>query len=345
MTIAAPRHAPALSVVVPCYDEAACLPEFLTRMRAACIAAEAGSFEIVLVNDGSRDDTWACIRASALTQPGVVGINLARNHGHQLAVTAGLVHARGERVLVIDADLQDPPELLGEMMRKMDEGYDVVYARRRARSGETAFKRWTAHVYYRALQRLSDVEIPRDAGDFRLMSRAIVDRLNAMPEQDRFLRGMVAWLGGRQTEVAFDRDPRYAGATGYSFLKMARLALAGLTGFSTAPLHLAAVLTLFGIALGIAFGMYSLAARLFGQVVPGWTSLALLIVAFSTAQLGCLAVISMYLGRIFIQVKQRPLFLVSEIAASEAGVHLAAAAPVSVPDDQEERVRAAGGVR
>jgi glycosyltransferase involved in cell wall biosynthesis len=312
-----------LSVVAPCFNEGACLPRFLDRMIAACQTSANGSHEIILVNDGSTDNTWACIRAMALTRPGVVAINLSRNHGHQLAVTAGLSRAKGDRVLVIDADLQDPPELLGEMMARMDQAFDVVYGRRRTRAGEGGFKRTTAHIFYRLLGRVSDVAIPMDTGDFRLLSRSMVERLNAMPEQDRFLRGMVAWLGGRQSEVIYDRDRRFAGNTGYTLMKMVKLAMAGLTSFSTVPLRLAAILTMFGMFIGCAVALYAVAGRLLGNVVPGWTSLALVMVFFSTAQLACLAVMSVYVGRIFMQVKQRPLFLIDEVVTTDARVALA----------------------
>ena len=229
----------ALSVVAPCFNEERGLDRFVARMVAA--AAGFGAFALIRVNDGSRDKTWACIRAMAERYPQVLGVDLARNHGHQLAVTAGLSLARGARVLVIDADLQDPPEVLGPMMARMDEGFDVVYGRRRSRPGESRFKRATASAFYRVLGRLSEVEIPTDTGDFRLMSRRIVDRLNAMPEQDRFLRGMVAWLGGAQSELLYDREARHAGETGYTLAKMLRLATDGLAGFSRAPLKLAVV--------------------------------------------------------------------------------------------------------
>ena len=323
-------HRPRLTVVAPCFNEEDGLPAFLDRMVAACEKFAGGSYEIILVNDGSSDHTWPCIRAMALLRPGVVGVNLSRNHGHQMAVTAGLTHARGERVLVIDADLQDPPELLGEMMRRMDEAFDVVYGRRRARAGESLAKRGSAWLYYRLLGALSDVSIPLDTGDFRLMSRRIVDRLQAMPEQDRFLRGMIAWLGGRQTELLYDRDPRFAGQTGYSVSKMLKLAIAGVTSFSTAPLRLAAVMTGCGMVFGAGVGVYALASEWIGHVVPGWTSLAILIALFSTAQMACLAVLSIYVGRIFTQVKARPLFLVDEVVTSPASVALGASSPSDV---------------
>ncbi len=308
---------PALSIVAPCYDEEQGLPAFVERMLAAAAAAVGDDHELILVNDGSRDRTWACICAMTQRHPRVLGVNLSRNHGHQLAVTAGLSLARGARVLVIDADLQDPPELLADMMARMDEGrLDVVYGRRRTRAEESGFKLATASAFYRLLGALSEVEIPPDTGDFRLMSRRIVDRLNAMPEHDRFLRGMVAWLGGRQGEILYDRDPRHAGKTGYTLRKMLRLAINGLAGFSTAPLKIAVVLAFIGMGLAAAIVLYALIGFFTGQVAPGWTSLALIMVFFGVGQLGCLAIIGAYLGRTYMQVKGRPLFLIDEVVGS-----------------------------
>lgn len=305
-----------LSVVAPCYNEEESLPAFLDRVSAACRAVAGSDYEIVLVNDGSRDRTWGVIQQAARTQPGLVGVNLARNHGHQLAVTAGLNLARGERVMVIDADLQDPPELLAEMMAKMDEGFDVVYGRRRSRAQESRFKLATASLFYRILHRVAEIDIPADTGDFRVMSRRMVDRLNAMPEHDRFIRGMVAWLGGRQTEVLYDRDARFAGETNYTLAKMARLAVNGLTSFSTAPLRIASFLAIVGMILAAAIVIYALVAFTQGNVARGWTSLALITVFFGIGQLGCLAIIGAYLGRIYMQVKGRPLYVVDEVIAS-----------------------------
>lgn len=328
---------PRLSVVAPCYNEEAGLPRFVERMIAACQRFAGGSYEIILVNDGSRDRTWACLRTMAKTLPGVVAVNLSRNHGHQLAVTAGLATARGECVLVIDADLQDPPELLGPMMARMDEGFDVVFGRRRARAGESAFKRTTAHIFYRLLSRISEVEIPVDAGDFRLMTRDIVDRLNAMPEQDRFLRGMIAWLGGRQTEVLYDRDARVAGETGYSLIKMLRLAVSGVTSFSTLPMQLAGVATGAGVLAGLGIAIYIVHGALSGHAVPGWTSLALVMVFFSSAQLACLTVMSLYVSRIFKQVKQRPLFLIHDVVECEMRFGMATPARPTVKFEGDYR--------
>ena len=309
---------PRLSIVAPCYNEADALPAFLERMLASATAVCGSDFELILVNDGSRDGTWPLIEAKARATAGVVGINLARNHGHQLAVTAGLGLAQGERVLIIDADLQDPPELLGEMMRRMDEGFDVVYGRRRTRPSESRFKLATAGLFYRTLSAIAEVDIPRDTGDFRLMSGRIVERLNAMPEQDRFLRGMVAWLGGRQSELLYDRDPRHAGASGYTLGKMMRLAVDGLTSFSTAPLRLAGLMSALGVGVAFVLATYAVVGFFFGRAEPGWTSLALIVVFFSTAQLICLTIFGEYLGRVYMQGKHRPLYLVDEIVTRDA---------------------------
>ena len=314
-----PTVALALSVVAPCYNEEGSLPAFVERMCASARAVVGEAFELVLVNDGSRDKTWPCIQALSLARSEVVGVNLSRNHGHQLAVTAGLTVARGARVLIIDADLQDPPELLGLMMARMDDGFDVVYGKRQSRGGESAFKLATAKWFYRLLHSVSEVDIPQDVGDFRLMSRRIVDRLNAMPEQDRFLRGMVAWLGGRQTEIAYDRDARHAGETAYTLSKMVRLAVNGLTGFSTAPLKIAVVLASAGIALAALIVLYTLYGFFIGHAQKGWASLALIQVFFGVGQLGCLAIMGAYVGRIYTQVKGRPLFMVDEVVRGAEG--------------------------
>jgi dolichol-phosphate mannosyltransferase len=233
-----------------------------------------------------------------------------------LAVTAGLRLTRGERVLIIDADLQDPPELVGAMMARMDEGFDVIYGRRRKRAKESRFKLAAANVFYRLLAIVSEFDIPRDVGDFRLMSRRTVERLNAMPEQDRFIRGMVAWLGGRQGELLYDRDPRFAGQTKYTFAKMLRLATHGLTGFSTAPLRM--VTTLAGVGLLIAIGLvvYILIGWSQGHVSRGWTSLAIMMLFFGIGQLASLAIMGTYVGATYMQVKGRPLYLIDEVVTS-----------------------------
>lgn len=310
------QTAPALSIVAPCYNEEATLPTFMARMVAAAEAAVGSDYEIILVNDGSRDGTWSVIVSMTKEYARVLGVDLSRNYGHQIAATAGLRLSRGRSVLVIDADLQDPPELLPQMIGRMAEGYDVVYGRRRTRASESGFKLITAKMFYRLLGRLAEIDIPFDTGDFRLMSRRITDQLNNMPEQDRFLRGMVAWLGGRQTEIVYDRDARFAGHSGYSLGKMLRLAVSGLVGFSTVPLNIAVVLALLGSAIGLGLVLYVLSSFLAGHVVTGWTSLALLIVFFGVGQLVCLAIIGVYLGRTFMETKRRPLFFISGTVSS-----------------------------
>src|SRR4051794_34887464 len=231
---------PALSIVVPCYNEEGCIRVLYDRLTAAAAASAGRDYELVLVNDGSSDRTWPMMRELAASDPRVVAINLSRNHGHQLALTAGLDLCRGNDILVIDADLQDPPELLPAMLETMREsGADVVYGVRKSRRGETAFKRATAHGFYRLLSRATEVDIPLDAGDFRLMSRRALDALLAMPEQARFIRGMVAWIGFKQVPLAYDREERFAGDTKYPIGKMVRFALDAITGFSSAPLKLA----------------------------------------------------------------------------------------------------------
>ena len=305
----------ALSIVVPCYNEEGCLGVLHERLGAAARTATGDDYEIVLINDGSRDDSWAIMRRIASDDPRVVAVNLSRNHGHQLALTAGLDLCRGEQILIIDADLQDPPELLPAMLETMREsGADVVYGVRRSRAGETAFKRATAHGFYRLLSRATDVDIPVDAGDFRLMSRRALDALLAMPEQARFIRGMVAWIGFRQVPFVYDRAERLAGETKYPLRKMIRFALDALTGFSSAPLKLAS-----HVGLGLSIGSVALIAYIAfawanGRNVPGWTSLMLIVVVIGAVQMFVLALMGEYIGRLYNESKGRPLYIVQEIA-------------------------------
>ena len=276
----------ALSIVVPCYNEQECLPALHDRLTKAARGAGGHDYELVLVNDGSNDRTWEMMRELADKDPHLVAVNLSRNHGHQLALTAGLDLAHGDKILVIDADLQDPPELLGPMLEVMDkEQADVVYGVRTSRAGETRFKRATAAGFYRLLARATEVDIPVDAGDFRLMSRRALNALLAMPEQARFIRGMVAWIGFRQVPFAYKRDERFAGTTKYPLRKMVRFALDALTGFSSAPLKLASHAGLW-LALGSLLVMlYILAGWLSGRAIPGWTSLMLVVVVIGAVQM------------------------------------------------------------
>ena len=304
---------PRLSVVIPCMNEELGLPELYRRVTKACRDAVDGDYEVVLVNDGSTDGTWAGMHMLAEQDGHLILVNLARNHGHQLALTAGLSISRGQRVLILDGDLQDPPELLSPMMRLMDEGADVVYGQRRHRAGETFIKTFTARVFYRLLQRLTDVTIPPDTGDFRLMSRRAVDTLKRMPEQHRFIRGMVSWIGFRQVPLLYDRDERYAGETKYPLSKMIRFALDAITGFSILPLRLASILGVVTGFLSLIILVYAIVGWALGRTVEGWTSLLAVILIIGSAQLLVLGVIGEYLGRLYIQTKQRPLFVIDEI--------------------------------
>ena len=308
-----------LSIVVPCFNEEACLVALHQRLTASARSAVGDDYEIVLVNDGSRDGSWRMMRELSAKDPHLVAVNLSRNHGHQLALTAGLDLCRGETVLVIDADLQDPPELLGEMLDAMRrEDADVVYGVRKSRAGETAFKRATAHGFYRLLSRATEVDIPLDTGDFRLMSRRALDALLAMPEQARFIRGMVAWIGFRQVPLAYDRDERFAGETKYPLGKMIRFALDALTGFSSAPLKLASHV---GLALSVGSVLliiYIAFAWVTGRSIQGWTSLMLVVVVLGAVQMFVLALMGEYIGRLYNEAKKRPLYIVQEIAGRDA---------------------------
>ncbi len=308
----------ALSIVVPCYNEEACLDALHERLAAAAAKSAGEDYELVLVNDGSKDGSWPLMQALAARDPHVLAVNLSRNHGHQLALTAGLDLCSGDIVLIIDADLQDPPELLAAMLDVMRrEHADVVYGVRKSRKGETAFKRATAHGFYRLLARATDVDIPLDAGDFRLISRRALDVLLAMPEQARFIRGMVAWLGFRHVPILYDREERFAGDTKYPVSKMLRFALDALTGFSSAPLKLASHA---GLALSVGsllIILYILYAWLAGHNIQGWTSLMLVVVVLGAVQMFVLALMGEYIGRLYNEAKRRPLYIVQEIEGAE----------------------------
>ena len=313
-------HRPALSVVIPCYNEAACLELLHARVSAAAQAAVGDDHEIVLINDGSKDDSWAVMQRLAAGDPHVVAINLSRNHGHQLALTAGLDLCAGAQILIIDADLQDPPELLSEMRRTMvEQQADVVYAVRRKRAGETVFKKATAAAFYRVLDRVTDTPIPLDTGDFRLMSRRSLDALLAMPEQARFIRGMVAWVGFRQVPFPYDRAERHAGETNYPLGKMIRLAFDAVTGFSTAPLRWASHVGLALTGVSALLVVYIILGWLTGSAVQGWTSTMLVTVVLGAVQMFVLGMIGEYLGRLYIESKRRPLYLVADVAGPVMG--------------------------
>jgi glycosyltransferase involved in cell wall biosynthesis len=309
---------PAVSVVAPCFDEEDVLPLFLSRIGGV-LDSLGGTSELVLVDDGSNDRTWEIIEKAAVEDSRVVGVRLMRNHGHQLALTAGLSVCRGERVLVIDADLQDPPELLPDMMALMDDGADVVYGQRRRRAGESMLKRATAALFYRLIGRMTDLEIPRDTGDFRLITRRVLDLLIAMPERHRFVRGMVSWIGGKQVPLVYDRDSRAAGKSKYPFAKMLRFAADAITSFSMVPLRLSVILGWIMSGIGFAGAINSVYGALYGQTVPGWSSLMAAIGLLTGTQFLMLGIIGAYLGRLYDQSKGRPLFMIRDMVGGPEG--------------------------
>ena len=311
---------PALSVVIPCYNEEACLEQLHARVSAAARAAVGDDHEIVLINDGSRDASWSVMQRLAAADPRLVAINLSRNHGHQLALTAGLDLCAGEQILVIDADLQDPPELLVDMRAAMvEQSADVVYAVRRKRDGETFFKKVTASAFYRVLDRVTDVPIPLDTGDFRLMSRRALDAFLSLPEQARFIRGMVAWVGFRQVPFLYDRHERVAGESKYPLGKMIRFALDAVTGFSTAPLRFASHVGLALTGATVLLFLYVMGSFVLGRTVQGWTSTMLVVLFLGSVQMFVLGMIGEYLGRLYVESKRRPLYLVADVAGPVQG--------------------------
>ena len=301
-----------VSAVAPCYNEAAVLVEFHRRLSAAC-GGVTDDYEIVLVNDGSSDDSWSVLLSLAEQDPHVVAINLSRNHGHQLALTAGLAYCRGERIFIIDADLQDPPELLSEMMARCDSGADIVYGKRRSRAGESVFKRLTAFLFYRVLNLFTDQHIPEDTGDFRLITRRVLDVLNSMPENHRFIRGMISWVGFQQVPFLYDRSPRFAGETKYQLHKMLRFALDAVTSFSVRPLRLAFYAGGILCAVSILLLAFSIGAYFVDKTIRGWTSIMAVILFFLAAQFLVLGLIGEYVGRLYMETKHRPLFIVEDI--------------------------------
>lgn len=301
-----------LSVVIPCHNEAAVLPELHRRVSAVC-RETVRDYELVLVNDGSTDGTWPMLVSLSASDPHVVCVNLSRNHGQQLALTAGLALCGGERILILDADLQDPPELLPAMMAALDDGADVAYGQRERRDGETVFKRVTAYLFYRVMNLLADRRIPEDSGDFRLITRRVLRVFCSMPERQRFIRGMIAWAGFKQVGIPYRRDPRAAGETKYTLRRMAGVALDAITSFSVRPLRLALYAGLCLCLASVAMVAVSIWAYVAHDTVRGWTSLSSIILLFFAAQFLFLGLIGEYLGRLYLESKQRPLFIVDAV--------------------------------
>ena len=304
-----------ISVVLPVFNEEAGLPQLYRRLKDVLVAAGM-PHEIILVNDGSRDRSWERILDLANADPHVKAVNLSRNFGHQIAITAGIDVSTGATVVIMDSDLQDPPELIPELYQKYREGFDVVYAQRRKREGETWFKRTTATFFYRLIRRMTTIEIPVDTGDFRLMSRRVVDDLKRLQEQNRFVRGLVTWVGYNQTPVPYDRDRRYGGDSKYSIGKMMKFALDGITGFSSQPLRLASHVGLLSAAASLALMVGLMVYKVAGGtgLVPGWTSLAVAVLFLGGLQLLAIGILGEYVGRIYEEAKRRPLYLVKDSA-------------------------------
>ena len=300
------------SIVVPVFNEAAVLPILLRRIGMLMEQLD-GPAETIFVDDGSTDCSTIVLQSLARDDPRYRYIALSRNFGHQIAITAGMDAAAGEAIVIMDADLQDPPEIVGEMIAKWKEGFEVVYARRLSRVGESAFKRATANLFYKVLGRMSSIGIPADVGDFRLIDRKVLDALRCMPEQDRFIRGMIAWLGFRQTEVTFHRLPRLAGETKYPLLKMVRLAVNGALSFSDAPLRLAIWIGLAVSACAVFYGFY-VAGLWFmnSRLVEGWSSTIIVISFLCGINMLMTGIMGLYIGRIHAEVKRRPLYVVSQ---------------------------------
>ena len=305
---------PIASIIIPIYNEEENIPELYRRLENV-IGQLDGEAELIFVDDGSRDNSLNLMREIYERDYRVKYISLARNFGHQIAVTAGLNNVRGQAVIVMDADLQDPPELILKMIEKWRKGYQVVYAQRISRKKETILKRFTAYAFYRILRRLADVNIPPDTGDFCLMDREVVDILNAMPERNRYIRGLRAWVGFRQTAIEFERDPRFAGKIKYSFAKSWALAINGIISFSRVPLKLATYLGMLSAVAALLMILLVLYWRLFDPASPliGYTLITIALFFLGSVQLFCIGILGEYIGRIYEEVKGRPIYTVKEM--------------------------------
>jgi glycosyltransferase involved in cell wall biosynthesis len=308
---------PKLSLVLPVFNEEEVIPELERRLGEffANLKGVGDAWEVIFVDDGSKDRSLSMLEAMAARDARYKIIGFSRNFGHQVAITAGVDRADGDAVVVMDADLQDPPEIVSQMLDKYRDGYDVVYAMREKRDGETMFKKVTAALYYRLLNRMLGVDIPVDVGDFRLMSRPVVMTLRALREQHRFVRGLVAWLGFRQTAVKYSRPARFAGETKYPLRKMVRFAIDGITSFSIVPLRFATWLGVLSGVLALVVAVWAVWVKVVqGEAVPGWTTIMMLVAFASSAQLLMTGVLGEYVGRIYEEVKRRPLYVVSKEA-------------------------------
>ncbi len=302
-----------VSVIVPCYNEQAVLHATHERLTSVLAGLPELDYELIFVNDGSHDDTQLILTQLQLVDPHARVLLLSRNFGHQIAVTAGLEEAAGDAVVIIDADLQDPPEVIPQMVQLWRDGNDVVYGLRTDRQGESTFKLWTAKVFYRLINRLSETKMPFDAGDFRLLDRRVVEVINAMPERARFLRGMVSWAGFKQVSLPYERAARHAGTSKYPLTKMISFAMDGIISFSLVPLKLAIWTGFLSIWIAVAGIIVAIVDRMLNkQLTRGWASLFVAVLFMGGVQLVSLGILGEYLGRIYTEVKRRPLYVVQE---------------------------------
>ena len=322
---------PTLSIVLPVYNEEVVIPELDRRLREF-LPVVGVTWEVIFVNDGSKDRSLELLEVMARAEPRYRVFSFSRNFGHQMAITAGVDFARGEAVVIMDADLQDPPEVVAEMLQRWREGYDVVYGVRRTRQSETFFKRATAAAFYRLLRMMVGVSIPLDTGDFRLMSRRVVLTLRALRETSRFVRGMVAWVGFKQTAVHYERAGRFAGDTHYPLKKMLKFAMDGITSFSVVPLRIATWLGVLAGFIAILVALWAVYVRVFNvaTVVPGWTTIMIAVCLAASAQLLMTGILGEYVGRIYEEVKRRPLYVIQEKIDAFAD-----AAEVAPPESRE----------
>ena len=301
-----------LSVIVPMYYEEEVAYEFYNRLKNVVQKIDF-NYEIIFINDGSKDNTLMILKSISNEDSNVRIIDFSRNFGHQVAVTAGILNCEGDLAVVIDADLQDPPELIVDMIEKWEKGFDVVYAKRKTRKGESKFKLVTAKYFYKILSNLADIEIPRDTGDFRLIDKKVIESFKKMPEKNRFIRGMISWVGFKQTFVEYNRDERFAGETKYPLKKMIKFATDGIISFSSKPLKVMSSLGILTLAVSFLILLYSIVSKLYGKTSSGWTSIMCVLVFFSGVQLVSLGIIGEYIARIYDESKDRPLYLINQM--------------------------------
>lgn len=303
-----------ISIIIPMYQEQDVVNECYERITNILNQLEMYDYELICVNDGSKDKTLQMLDQLAMNNKKLKVISFSRNFGHQAAVTAGLKYADGDAIVIIDADLQDPPELIPDMIKLWESGNDVIYGKRKSREGESPFKLLTAKMFYRTLNALSDVEIPKDTGDFRLVDRKVVDVINSLPEHNKFLRGLFSWVGYKQISLEYERKERFAGKTKYPLKKMLKLAGDGIISFSNKPLKLVGGLGIFSIVVSITLLTYAIVSYIFklNELSAGWTSLMIGVTFFAGVQLLSLWIISEYIGRIYDETKQRPQYIIAK---------------------------------